>query len=288
MKIIVTEINPLLAALYRYLLASVILSIIFFSTGRKIRILKEDRIYMIIMGIFGVSLYFIFENVGVKHTTTANVALILATIPVFTLILENIKNKNKSTKTQIIGVMLSVIGIALIVLVKDKISLSLKNTFGDMMVLLSSLSWVIYTFVIGKLKGKYDGIELTFYTSIFGTIFLIPILFFVKVQPVSNIVGLNLIYLALVCSGITFIMYLWTLKILGPVVVNTYINVQPIVSVLISIFVLKEKIYPMQLFGALIIMLGVYLVNKIHTKDDKGREKEELKILDEFTNIIEK
>lgn len=279
MKVIVEEINPIQAALYRYILASIVLAVIFFAGKRRVRIHKEDRLTMLLLGLTGIALYFAFENVGVKYTTTANVALILATIPVFTLIIENKKNKVETPFTQLVGVVLSIIGIAMIILVKEKISFDLSNSFGDLMILMASLSWVAYTFLIGRLKGDYDGVELTFYTTISGTIFLLPSLIFTGVHPLSTGAFIHLLYLAVICSGVAFVMYLYSLKILGPITVNTYINVQPVVSVLISIFIIKETIYPAQYFGSVLIIIGVYLVST-YSKYKSKKEMQTTKVIE--------
>lgn len=275
MKVIVNEINPILAALYRYIFASLILGIVFFAKGKKIRIHKEDRFHIVITGLLGITLYFIFENIGVKYTTTANVALILATIPVFTLLIENKRNSVRTPMKQFIGIVMSIVGIGMIILVKDRITFSLEGSFGDLMIMLASLSWVGYTYFLGHLKGEYDGLELTFYNTFIGTVFLMPALIFTGVQPLSSSALFHLLYLAVVCSGIAFAMYLYSLKTLGPVIVNTYINIQPVVTVIISIFILKEKLYPVQILGSVLIIIGVYIVSLYsdYSKDVSEKNK---------------
>lgn len=55
---------------------------------------------------------------------------------------------------------------------------------------------------------------------------------------------------------------MWALKKLGGIRVNTYINIQPIVGMLASLFILKEAMSRAQLLGAVIITLGVWQVNR--------------------------
>lgn len=260
-KIVVEEINPVLSAFYRFLIASVILYIVLKIKYPEEKLLKEDRIKMALGGLFGVSLYFFFENYSVLYTSASNVAILISSIPVFTLVAQRMIFKERLTMWKLAGAGLSAIGIVVIIASKERISLFSKGTIGDVMALISALCWVVYNVITSKFKGKYKSITVTTYQGIWGCIFLAPSLFFSKVTAPSLKVSLNLLFLAIFCSCIAYAMYIYCLEHLGATVISTYINLQPIVSLISAYLLLKESITPWQIIGCLIIIIGVFLVS---------------------------
>lgn len=259
-KVVVTEINPVLTAFYRFLIASIILFTIMKIRYPKEKILKEDRLKMALGGLTGVTLYFFFENYSVLFTSASNVAILLSSIPVFTLIAQKIVFKEKMTIPKVLGATLSFVGIVIIIMSKEKISLFSKGTIGDLMALAAALTWVVYNIITSKFKGTYKSITITTYQGIWGCVFLAPSLLFSKFTIPSTKASLNLIFLAIFCSCIAYAMYIYCLEHLGATVITTYINLQPIVSLISAKLLINEIVSVWQVVGSVIIILGVFLV----------------------------
>lgn len=261
MRIVLLDISPTLAVLYRFSLASLILWIILKLSGKRLHILKQDRLKVFLAGLFGVALNFTLENLGVKYTSTANVALLVATIPAITLVFENRRLRRKTGWQEASGIAVSICGIALISLLGQSGGLNL-SLFGDAMVLLSSVAWSVYTSLLSDLKGDYDSMEITLYTNFFGALCMLPTLALTGLKLPGEAALLHLFYLVFFCSIFAYVLYMWALKRLGGIRVNTYINIQPVVGMLASVFLLNEPLTFFQIFGALIIILGVWIVNR--------------------------
>lgn len=259
-KVVVAEINPVLTAFYRFLIASIILFTVMKIRYPKEKILKEDRLKMALGGLTGVALYFFFENYSVLFTSASNVAILLSSIPVFTLIAQKVVFKEKMTIPKVLGATLSFIGIVIIIMSKEKISLFSKGTIGDIMALAAALTWVVYNIITSKFKGTYKSITITTYQGIWGCLFLAPSLLFSKFTIPSTKASLNLIFLAVFCSCIAYAMYIYCLEHLGATVITTYINLQPIVSLISAKLLINETISVWQVVGSVIIILGVFLV----------------------------
>jgi drug/metabolite transporter (DMT)-like permease len=260
-KIVVEEINPVLSAFYRFLIASIILYIVLKIKYPEEKLLKEDRFKMALGGLFGVSLYFFFENYAVLYTSASNVAILISSIPVFTIVSQKIIFKERLTLWKVLGASLSAIGIIIIIASKERISLFSRGTIGDIMALVSALCWVVYNVVTSKFKGKYKSITITAYQGIWGCLFLSPSLFFSKISMPSAKVSLNLLFLAIFCSCIAYAMYIYCLEHLGATIISTYINLQPIVSLISAYLILGESITSWQITGSIVIIFGVFLVS---------------------------
>ncbi|MBU5484869.1 DMT family transporter [Clostridium sp. MSJ-11] len=260
-KVVVEEINPVLSAFYRFLLASIILFIFLKIKYPAEKILKEDRVKVALGGLFGVSLYFYFENYSVLFTSASNVAVLISSIPVFTLLTQMLIFKEKMTPGKIGGAILSVIGIFIIIISKEKVSFFSSGTIGDIMALMAALCWVVYTTITSKFKGNYKSITITTYQTLWGCLFLSPAIFIFEPSMPSTKAIFNLLYLSIFCSCIGYAIYVYCLNKLGSTVITTYINLQPIISLISAKVLLKEKITLWQLLGSLIIISGVFLVS---------------------------
>lgn len=276
-KVVVDEVNPIQAAFFRFLIASIILFIVLKTKFPDEKVLKEDKIKMALGGLIGVAIYFFLENYSVYYTTASNVAVLVATIPIFTLITQRILFGEKLTLAKILGTSFSIIGIFMIVLSKEKVSLFSSGTKGDLMALGAALCWVLYTIITSRFKGSYKSITVTTYQSIWGCIFLCPSLFFITLQMPSKKVIMNLLYLAILCSCVAYALYIYCLEKLGATVITTYINLESIISLIGAKFILNENVTQVQVIGCLIIVLGISIVS--------FSEKLSLKSLQEYFNI---
>ena len=110
-----TGFPPLTLAFFRFFLASVI----FFPISRVIEpgstIKKNDLLPLIATSLFGITIYFFFETTGIKLTSASNAALIIASIPIFTIIAEYVFYKTAVQWYKVLGVLLSIVGVYLII-----------------------------------------------------------------------------------------------------------------------------------------------------------------------------
>ena len=260
-KVIAEEVSPTLSAFYRFALAAIILIIILKVKYPEEKILKEDKFKLFLGGVFGIAIYFIFENYAVAYTSASNVAILIASIPVFTLFSQRIIYKEKMTYGKIFGATLSLIGIVIIIATKERVSLFSKGSIGDLMTLGAVFSWIIYNMVCSKFKGNYKSITITTYQVLWGALLLSPSLFFSTLQMPSTKVVMNLGFLSIFCSCIGYIIYVYCLKELGATVITTYINLQPIMSLIAAAIIIKEAITIWQVVGCMVIIMGVTLVS---------------------------
>lgn len=96
-KVTIGVLPPMTLALSRFVVASVLLAIFFKIKEKNVKLKKEDIPMMALAGILGVTVYFYFENNGIKLIPASNASIIIAAIPVFTLIFETIVFKTKLT-----------------------------------------------------------------------------------------------------------------------------------------------------------------------------------------------
>lgn len=248
----------------RFFIATIIMFIIMIKTKTSFKIHKEDRLSFIVAGSVGITAYFFFENNGVKYTTASVASLMIAAIPVFAIITESIVYKVKITRRVALCLILSVLGVLMISGVNiDEIKASgyLK---GYLMMFGATVTWVIYSVVSKKLFGKYEQLTIAFYQFFIGTLCFFPFIFFEDViwADVNTEIIIHVLILGVFASAIGFFLYLVGLEKLGMGESSLYINLIPLVTVILSIFYLGESVTINQILGGALVMLAVYGINK--------------------------
>lgn len=257
-KVSVAVLPPMTLALSRFVIASLILKLVLKSVEPQTSLAKKDYPLMSVAGIVGVTLYFYFENNGVKFTTASAASLIIATIPILTLVADYIFCGNKLSPIKIFSVALSSIGVYLIVAVDNLNSSGLK---GNLMMLGAALCWVVYTLITRPLSKKYSQLAVVSYQTLFGTLALIPFSLLEHSQwhSVNTVVIGNVAFLGIFCSAIGYYLYVYAMDVLGVSTVSLFINLVPVVAVVASYYVLNEPVTLSQIIGGLVIILSVYL-----------------------------
>lgn len=212
-------------------------------------------------GLLAIPVYFFFESSGIKLTSASSASLIIATIPVFTVVAERIFYGTRVAWFRWGGVALSLVGVYLLVGRGEEGAPG--RLVGNLFMLGACLSWVAYNMVSRNLHRRYSDLTVTAYQAFFGTLFLVPLALLEYRQwvPITAPIVVNVLYLALFCSTAGNFLYIYALARLGPVGVSPFINLIPLVSVLGSILLLGEGIGLWQIVGGVVAVGGVLVVN---------------------------
>ncbi|SCY82881.1 DMT family transporter [Alkaliphilus peptidifermentans] len=268
-KIALREVPPATLALMRFVIASLFLAIINLKVNSGVKINSVDRKRIVLCGLIGVSVYFIFENYGLRLISASNSTILLASIPLFTVAIEAIIYKKPIGYKKMIGVCLSLIGVILVIGNSISVNTNLQEITGSLLIIGAALSWAIYSILNKPLEGKYPTIVLTLKQGIYGAVFLTPFALFERGQwqSISLISWINILYLALFCSALCYFLYLYALKHLGASQTNVYINLMPFIGVIAAFVLLGERLYLLQLLGGIVILSGIFIVNNSRDKE---------------------
>lgn len=271
-KVAVNVLGPMTLAFSRFAIASVLLIIFLKIREPKTRLMKKDIPRMGISGVVGISFYFFLENNGVKMTTASTASIIIATIPIFTILTDYIFRGNPITWPKALGVLFSFAGVYLIVGTSGQLNFSSRYFVGNMLMFGAAVSWVIYSLLTKPLEGNYSGLATTTYQTVLATMTILPFTFFEHNQwsGVNMMIILNILFLGIFCSAMGYFLYIYSITELGIGLVSIFINLIPVITIICSYLVLDEKITPIQLVGGGIIILAVYMVDLSSRFKQKG------------------
>lgn len=262
-KVALTVFTPLTLAFSRFLIASILLFFIFKIKEKEVRLDKKDIPRIASAGIVGIALYFTFENNGIKLTSASLASMIIASIPIFSLIGECLITKAKLTFKKTVSVIISVIGVLLIVTGGTSSNEFSGHFLGYLFMFGAAISWVVFNFITKPLYEKYSGLTISFYQILSGTIVLAPfaIFNFPKEGVLQFTIIGNVLFLALCCSAAGYFLYIYALHRLGVTVTTLFVNFLPVVTIVSSFFLLGEKITLTQLAGGMIVIFSVCLIS---------------------------
>lgn len=274
-KITVAEVPPITMAAIRFSIASLLLWGLFKKLEPDARLAKEDFLRMSVAGCLGITLYFYFENSGLKLTTAANASLIVTIIPILAIGLDILFFGARVSAVKLLAIGIAVVGAYFSVTANGQLDLNSDNFVGNMLVLGAMLSWTCYTLVSKSLQKKYSGMTMTTYQTVIGTGFLIPLSFTEYSQwqlPSLNAWG-HILFLAICCSVLGYLFYMYVLKQLDVAITTLYLNLVPAVGVVSGYFILGESVLPIQIAGGALTLVAIIVMNWERVKQEKIGEK---------------
>lgn len=264
-KMLINEgLQPTDIFFYRFLIAY--LGILIISHRRWFADNWRDELDLLITGIMGGSLYFVTENMALKYSMASNVALIVCSAPLLTVIVVSFFYKSERlNRKQISASLLACVGMILVVL-NGQFVLKL-NPLGDFLALASAFTWAFYSLFMRKMGFKYSSLFLTRKLFFYGLVTNIPFFYFFPLQTDLNLllkptVLFNLLYLGVLASLICFLLWTIILKRIGAVRVTNYVYLNPLATLITSALLLGEKITPITLGGTALLLTGVILVEQ--------------------------
>ena len=111
-----------------------------------------DEFYLALAGFTGGTLYFLAENTALDYSITSNVALIVCTTPVLTVLLTSLCYKEQLARKLIVGSLVALLGVSFVVLNGTVLKI---HPLGDALALVAAIAWAVYSVVIRRFDGRY-------------------------------------------------------------------------------------------------------------------------------------
>jgi drug/metabolite transporter (DMT)-like permease len=271
-KIALQALEPMTLAFFRFLLALSLVGIVAIITKKDLRIKKEDIKYFLLAGGVGITIYFYFENNGVKYIEPAAASMILAALPIATIFAESIFDKRKLNKKLILSGLVSLVGV--LIIISNDLSIeglmAGDGLIGYLMMFAAIGAWIVYSLSTKILFDKYPQFTIVFYQFVFGTILAIPFVLLENnnFELVTSVTVLNVVLLGVFSSGVGFFAYNYAMKHLGVSKSSLFINFIPLVTIIASYFYYGSLIGIEQIIGGLLIVSSVLM-----NKEDKTVEE---------------
>ena len=262
------EIPPLTLNFFRWVMVwFILIPFTFKEIIHKKKYIKENWLLISFMGIITISTFNSVVYFALNYTQVINAVLMLAGIPAVVMILSSIMNIERTNFFQLVGLILSVLGVGTIISNADiqKI-LSLNFNKGDLWMLVCVLSWSLYSTLLKKKKFELSQFTFIQLMVTVGLIFLIPQYFYER--SIGLEVSINKYFIAILLYVVIFpaiaAYYCWqkAIELIGPNRSAIFVQLMPLFSALMAIFIFNEMFKLYHFIGGALIISGIYLSNR--------------------------
>lgn len=251
----IVAIRVIIAAIFLLLIG-----MIRFPNQMKLKEVKDIR-FFIGTGIFSIVFFNFCYFTTISQMNISIAVILLYTSPAFVTILSFIFLKESLNAKKILAVLGTIAGCVLIAGVSS--GESNITLIGIITGLCSGLGYALYT-IFGKFAlEKYQPFTITLYTFLVAAITLIPVTqLWKKLDILLNMnVLLYGIGLGLFPTVIAFFLYTWGLEKTEGSKAAIIATIEPVVATLLGVFLFGERLGPIQILGALLILSSVIFVN---------------------------
>ena len=251
-------------ALYRAVLAALLISVYFIVTKQRLDLksIRKEAPILLLSGVaVGINWILLFE--AYKYTTVSMATLCYYFAPVIVTAVCPLLFKEKLTLRHVVCFVMSTIGLVLLIGVTD-ISGGASNLKGIAFGLGAALFYAMVVLLNKFIKGV-AGIQRTILQFISAIAVLLPYVLLtggITLSTMDSTGWVCLLVVGLFHTGVCYCLYFSSLKELPGQEASMLSYVDPLVALLVSVFILGEQILPVQILGGLMI-LGFTLWNEL-------------------------
>jgi len=261
MKIGLRYTDPLTFVFHRFLISALTLLPALIVLSRKIPRRRGDLASLLFISVIN-ALGILSTNTGLAYETSGLSAVITYTQPIFVFCMAVPFLKEKASISRILGVSMGFLGVSVISLTRGA---SLRGSMGPiLLLLLGAFLWAVTTIYYKKSLSHVDPVITNLFQMGLGSVLmgLASAIHGGTVYPASTEYLFAILYASVASSTVAFTLWIYLLREEEATVLSSSALTIPMAALIFGWLFLGETIRPQALIGALLIILGVYLVNR--------------------------
>jgi drug/metabolite transporter (DMT)-like permease len=253
--------------------AAVLFALVILSPAVRARLrLTRRQWWVLALAAFnGLTLNQILFIGGLSRTSVAHTGLIVALGPVMVLVISCSLRLEPWTPLKVAGMAVSFTGVGILT-VADTGGTTGAHWQGDVILVLGSLSFAIFTIQVKEISGQIDALTLNAVAFMMGAILMVPFsahgLVQVRWQAVPARAWWSVLFMIVLGSVVAYLFYAIALGTLSASRVAAFCYLQPVIAAALGVMLLSEHISRQVIAGGVLILLGVYM-----TEVEQGREQ---------------
>jgi drug/metabolite transporter (DMT)-like permease len=267
-RVAVQDVPPLSLAVLRFGQGGLLLVLVLLLVGGRgmLRVKYRD---LPLLGLLGAVFFAVFPvtfNASLRMIEASRGALLLATIPLWSALLARVARSERLAPRPFVGVFLSLGGVGLAIAERGAGGRGgLETLAGDGLMLVTAVCGAAYAVLAQRAFARYGALTVTTYAMVLGTLLLLPFGLaegLVGVLPrLDGQTAALLAFLGVFGGALGFFLWTFALTRLTPTQVAVYINLNPLVAILLAAALLAERLTFAFAAGFGLVLIGVLLVN---------------------------
>lgn len=247
----------------RFTLATLTVLVLVKLSGQSLRLPPQERKQAIIAGLLANTVYQLFFIMGLARTTAGNAALIQASMPMQVAVLSHLLGRERLSLRAWFGVALATGGLAMLIVLRQGVSLDLRHLGGDGLMLAAAFTWACYTLYADPLLARVPAMKATAVGFLAGApplvLVALPELTSQPWQELPLPAWGALAFSGVLAIGLGYLGWNFALRQLGSTRTAVYSNATPVVAAVTAWLTLGERWSPGQLVGAVLVLTGVVI-----------------------------
>jgi len=170
-KFLLGDLSPVNVILIRFITGSVLLFLLLFFL-EDVKVPPRDIWRLTLLGAVGIALYQFLFTFALKYTSAVNVGILINMSPIYGGFLSSLFGYEKFVKKRLLAIVTGFIGVYILMTKGDWASFMGGDVAGNVLALLASLSWALYTILSKPLLEKHSPLKVTAYSMAAGSILL--------------------------------------------------------------------------------------------------------------------
>lgn len=235
------------------------------------RVDKRDIPLFVLGGLFQPFLYFIFETYTYQSFASPTIAeAMLSTQPIMAPILAFIILREKVTRNNVVGILISTVGMLLLLLVGAN-DFALGNPWGVLLAVVTVSMSVGYTIILRRIPTRYSSLSIVFYVQLVALVLFYAVWGVFDRQSLQDTIAplsadlspvIAVGYLAVFASVTAFILFCYTVRQIGVTRANVFNNVRPVFTALLMWVIFDEQLPIWKWVGIIVIVIGLFISQK--------------------------
>jgi drug/metabolite transporter (DMT)-like permease len=258
------DIQPYTLAFFRFFLAA--LALLPFTIHR-LHVSHRDLLRLLLLAFIGFFVQISSLLFGLTLSSSINAPIISSAAPVFLIIASMLFLKERVKKRIFYGTVVSLLGVMIIIL-RPLYDRGLDGSIeGNILFVITTIALVMYTVLFKEFRFRYHITTTTFYLFAFAAIIFFP--FFLWESTTYNVMQtldlkgiFGIVFAAFLASVVGYLCYNFAMKYIRASETGVYLYIEPLVTAVIAVPLLGEKITFSFILGSLFVFLGIFLAER--------------------------
>ena len=266
-RLAIDQITPLTLVFLRWIL---VLGVLWPIYGAEVRAhwpaIKPKLFSIIVMAALGFTGFNVLFYVAAYHTTAINIGILQGTIPVFVLSGSLVVHGTRVSLLQLIGVLLTVLGVAVVATRGDPFALlDLEANRGDLLILAACVLYAFYTVALRSRPAMPGAVFFTL-LALIAAVTTVPLLAFEAATvglrwPTPHGMAITA-FVAIFPSCLAQLFFLRGVDLIGPGRAGVFVNLVPVFAAALSVGLLGESFSPFHGVALALVVGGIWLAQR--------------------------
>ena len=229
------------------------------------KIQKGDWLKLILGGAIGLFLFIFLFILSLKYGNPIDISIIMTLPPIFVILIGVIFLKQRPYWIEYLGVFVSFVGAAIVILDGGKGHSGSNNLLGDILAIVSTICYAFYLVILEGPTKVYKPITMLRWVFLFSAIPALVLIPFATHQPIFHTTkAVPWIEIAFILFCVTFVAYFLVepaIKYIGSELVSIYQYLLPVFATISAVLMGLAHLKWLQVIAMVIIVIGMVLTN---------------------------